>query len=340
MTMRDELESLERISWQRKVDDARRETADAKERAKMAEEATARMQRELGLLTALSKNAPATWLTKPTKSGRHHGTPWLVLSDLHLDEVVNPAELMYVNAYDRRIAELRLKRCFESAVKVTGDYWQNITYDGIVCALAGDIFSGDIHQELSETNEAPILDSLLHWADHLSAGLNLLADTFGKVHVPVVVGNHGRRTRKPRAKMRARDNFDWFIGQMLAQLQSLQYGNETAVSRKRREKKLIKQGLTNYRYFAVLPGRERNRHLAPGIYERFDNQIRPVFVYTQRAPRYRPRFDFDGVIKRTYDRNFDRYMTEGFNVALRTRGLKGAEWQAARSAAVAATYAT
>lgn len=130
------------------------------------------------------------------------------------------------------------------------------------------------------------------------------------------------------------------IVQMLAQLQSLQYGNETATSRKRREGKLIKQGLTVYRYFAVLPGRERNRHLAPGIYERFDNQIRPVFVYTQRAPRYRPRFDFDGVIQRTYDRTFNQYMTEGFNVALRTRGLKGAEWQAARSAAVAATYAT
>jgi hypothetical protein len=216
VTIREELESLERITWQRKLDDARRETADARDRAKMAEEATARMQRELGLLTALSQSAPAQWLTKPTKSGKHHGTPWLILSDLHLDEVVNPAELMGVNAYDRRIAELRLKRCFESAVKVTGDYWQNISYDGIVVALAGDIFSGDIHQELSETNEAPILDSLLHWADHLSAGLNLLADTFGKVHVPVVVGNHGRRTRKPRAKMRARDNFDWFIGQMLA----------------------------------------------------------------------------------------------------------------------------
>ena len=130
------------------------------------------------------------------------------------------------------------------------------------------------------------------------------------------------------------------INQILSQLKATMYANETPVSRQRKERSLRRKGLTVYRYFAVMPGRERNHHLAPGIYERFDNQIRPVFVYTQRAPRYRPRFDFDGVIKRTYDRNFDRYMTEGFNVALRTRGLKGAEWQAARSAAVAATYAT
>ena len=58
--------------------------------------------------------------------------------------------------------------------------------------------------------------SVLHWSDHLAAGLKLLADEFGKVHVPVVVGNHGRRTRKPRAKLRARDNFDWFLGHILA----------------------------------------------------------------------------------------------------------------------------
>jgi predicted phosphodiesterase len=36
------------------------------------------------------------------------------------------------------------------------------------------------------------------------------------VSVPVVVGNHGRRSRKPRSKFRARDNFDWFTGHLLA----------------------------------------------------------------------------------------------------------------------------
>lgn len=226
MTMREELESLERIQMQRKIDDAKRETADAKERAKIAEEAMVRMQRELGLLTHLSKSSPANWMSQPAKSKAHRGTPFLLLSDLHLDEVVNPAEVMGSNAYNRRIAELRMKKLFESAVKVSRDYWAGVSYDGIVMPLAGDIFSGDIHEELSETNEDTMLGSVLHWADHLSAGVSMLADHFGKVHVPVVVGNHGRRTRKPRAKMRARDNFDWFIGQMLAR----QFRNDKRVT--------------------------------------------------------------------------------------------------------------
>jgi predicted phosphodiesterase len=46
--------------------------------------------------------------------------------------------------------------------------------------------------------------------------LTLVANEFGKVHVPVVVGNHGRMTRKPRTKLRARDNVDWALGHLVA----------------------------------------------------------------------------------------------------------------------------
>jgi hypothetical protein len=63
-----------------------------------------------------------------------------------------------------------------------------------------------------------MLGSVLHWADFLASGLAMLADEFGAVHVPVVVGNHGRRSRKPRSKFRARDNFDWFTGHLLARM--------------------------------------------------------------------------------------------------------------------------
>lgn len=193
---------------------------DAEATAKEALAALERVERELALLAGLADkigSEPPTWLSSPSKSGKkHRGTPWLLLSDLHLDEVVQPAELRGMNAYNRKIAEQRLRNTFESTVKITRDYWTGLNYDGIVVALAGDLFSGDIHDELTQTNEDTMLGSILHWHDYLAAGISLLADEFGKVHVPVVVGNHSRRTRKPRAKFRARDNFDWFLGHLLA----------------------------------------------------------------------------------------------------------------------------
>jgi hypothetical protein len=93
-----------------------------------------------------------------------------------------------------------------------------MVYDGAVVFLGGDIFSGDIHEELKETNEDTMLGSVDFWIDPLADALGYIADEFGKVHVPVVPGNHGRTSRKPQAKFRARSNFDWFIGAQLARV--------------------------------------------------------------------------------------------------------------------------
>jgi len=178
-----------------------------------------RLERELGILDRVTHvGEPPRWLQAEPSRKKHKAIPWLFLSDLHLDEVVEPAQMLGANAYDRRIALMRLQRTFQGFVHVTRDYWTGIDYEGVVLALGGDIFSGDIHEELKETNEDTILGSLDYWIDHLADGIGLVADEFGKVHVPVVVGNHGRTTRKPRAKFRARSNFDWFLGKALERI--------------------------------------------------------------------------------------------------------------------------
>jgi predicted phosphodiesterase len=159
---------------------------------------------------------PPRWTTARTKKDDKTATLVSILSDCHFDEMVNPSEVGGRNAYSREIAELRLARYFTQVVRLSRDYLAGMTYDGIVLMLGGDLISGDIHEELSQTNEAQTLDTVLHWSEQIAAGVSSLADEFGRVHVPVVVGNHGRRTRKPTAKGRARDNYDWLIGQLLA----------------------------------------------------------------------------------------------------------------------------
>ena len=150
-----------------------------------------------------------TWLTrKPKKSS---GVVCTILSDTHFDEVVKPEEIGYRNEYNRKIAVDRLKTYFQKIILLTKDYITGVNYEGCVLFLGGDIFSGDIHEELSETNEDTILASVIFWTEQITAGINLLAEHFEYVHIPCVVGNHGRRTRKPRAKLRAKDNFDWFL---------------------------------------------------------------------------------------------------------------------------------
>lgn len=159
---------------------------------------------------------PPKWLARVPKKAEKIATLCTILSDCHFDEVVNPSEIGGRNAYDRTIADMRLERYFSQVVRLARDYLTGMTFDGVVLMLGGDLISGDIHEELSQTNQAQTLDTVLYWSERIAAGISLLADEFGQVHVPVVVGNHGRRSRKPRAKGRARDNYDWLIGQLVA----------------------------------------------------------------------------------------------------------------------------
>lgn len=192
-------------------------SGDMEGQLKAERERSKRLEAEFSALSKLgTRSAPPAWTTKRPKAGQHHATPWLLLSDLHLDEVVQPEQIGGVNAFDREIAEQRLKRLADNFVTMCRDYTTGIVFDGVVVAMAGDIFSGDIHEELKETNEDTILGSFDYWQGPLGSLLAQMADEFGKVHVPVVVGNHGRTTRKPRAKFRARSNFDWLMGAQLA----------------------------------------------------------------------------------------------------------------------------
>lgn len=175
------------------------------------------LQRALDIVDSaeMAQLAPPKWLVNAPSNRKKHATLVLLLSDTHFDEVVDPVEVGGLNAYNRKIAELRLQTWVENAVNMARHYLSGVTYDGVVVMLGGDIFSGDIHEELSNTNETVILDSLLHWSEQVAAALGVFADEFGKVHVPCVVGNHGRLTRKPRMKQRAKTNLDWLLGKMV-----------------------------------------------------------------------------------------------------------------------------
>ncbi|NBO54377.1 MAG: hypothetical protein EBU84_07245 [Actinobacteria bacterium] len=157
---------------------------------------------------------PPKWLS-PEKPKSSAATIKVILSDTHFDEVVNPDEVDGLNAYNREIAEMRLERWAQNIIKVSRHYLSGMKYDGVVLSLGGDIFSGDIHEELKETNADTILGSLLHWSERIAGAIGLLHDEFKKVHVVSVVGNHGRTSRKPRAKLRAKTNFDWLLAKML-----------------------------------------------------------------------------------------------------------------------------
>lgn len=175
----------------------------------------AELLRRLDLVERAGTPRPPKWLTPAKPKKARHATAVAMLSDCHFDEVVRPVEIGGANAYNREIAELRLKQWATKVIELTRDHLSGVTIDGLVIMLGGDLFSGNLH-DLAQTNADTLPGSVLHWSEQLCAAITLLADHFGKVYVPSVVGNHGRLTIKPRTKLRARDNIDWLVAHMLA----------------------------------------------------------------------------------------------------------------------------
>ncbi len=175
-----------------------------------------KMRQLIGALTTTRLNERTDWLLGPQElKGSLTGIPTLFLSDWHFDEVVKPQEVNYVNEFNREIAVTRIKHTFQTAIDLTHSYLSKPKYDGVICALGGDMFSGNIHDELAETNEHRILESIMALEELLALGISGLADQFKRVFVPCVVGNHSRLHKKPRYKGKVHDNFEWLLYQML-----------------------------------------------------------------------------------------------------------------------------
>lgn len=166
-------------------------------------------------IDAEPKGKKIDWLTPKKPSSKTQGIPVIFLSDLHLDEVVKPEQIQHLNEFNREIAIKRFHHSINVALSLLIDHIKNPNYDGIVLALGGDIFSGNIHEELAESNEDSINRSIVFWIDHFIGAIDKILTKFPKVFVPCVVGNHGRLHKKPRAKNRVYDNYEWVLYQFL-----------------------------------------------------------------------------------------------------------------------------
>lgn len=188
-----------------------------REAGRLSEEATM-LRNELEAMNEAvgSIPTPPKWTRPKKRYKKNVATPCLLLSDLHLDEVVDPDVVEGVNGYDREIAHSRFDRVINQTVDVAKTYVNNLDFEGIVLMLGGDILTGDIHEELAATNEAPVADSIVHWTPVLASAIEYLADEFGRVYVPCVRGNHDRYNRKKQHKKSSQEAMSWVMYNWIA----------------------------------------------------------------------------------------------------------------------------
>jgi hypothetical protein len=150
------------------------------------------------------------------KAAKSPGVPKIFLSDFHWGENVRREQVGGVNQFNIVIAQRRLRAVIETTIALSKILSPEMDYPGIVCPLAGDMVSGNIHDELAATNELNTMPTLLDLYGHLVPAITMLADNFGRVFLPCVSGNHDRDTKKTWSKDRNHTSFGWLLYQFLA----------------------------------------------------------------------------------------------------------------------------
>lgn len=170
----------------------------------------------IGLSDNVARAEPPKWVVESRISSGSPGVPTLFASDLHWGEVVHPSQIGGVNKFNIEIAHQRMDRMGERAVRLLSILSPTLDYPGIVLVLGGDMISGNIHDELTATNEMNSMPCVLDLFGRLVSLIEMLADKFGKVFCPCVSGNHGRDTKKIWGKDRHHTSFDWLLYCFLA----------------------------------------------------------------------------------------------------------------------------
>ena len=138
--------------------------------------------------------------------GEHPQTMVTPLSDTHVGDRVLLEEMNGLNEYNIDIFSRRLHGWVGQIIDLAMLRRTFVEVPNLVVPMLGDMISGDIHDELARTNIDNCMNQMIRGAYMISQAIMELAGAFENVHIPAVVGNHGRMTNRVPGKDR---NMDW-----------------------------------------------------------------------------------------------------------------------------------
>jgi hypothetical protein len=138
-----------------------------------------------------------------------------MLSDFQAGEVIKPAELDGMNAYNIDIFHQRYRLAIEKTIEFATHHVGAAEFPGCMYWQLGDVISGGLHFDLVETDDLPSVPAIREVFRAECEGIRQLLAKFGRVHVVRINGNHDRTTPNPRSKNQAGLSFgtllSWWI---------------------------------------------------------------------------------------------------------------------------------
>lgn len=217
---------------------AKTRRAEAQRKIAVAEAKKAREALEVALEVKESRFAQHKVKARERTSGVQEATAVLLYSDIHPDEVVDPATVNGLNEFNPKVARERNQRL------AIGTRWMleamrahhgraGFKVRDFVLALLGDLISNTIHPELAEGNSMMPAEAVM-FATELCKEIidSLLADPeLERIIVPCCHGNHDRMTTKIRHQTKAGNSLAWILYNNLATIYEKEKRIEFTIAR-------------------------------------------------------------------------------------------------------------
>ena len=182
------------------------------------EEEIERLNKIVDLSYLLKDSAMAHKPLSVGKSKSNSAIPIFIWSDWHVEEYVDRRKTLGKNEFDLEICEARVNTCVRSTVKMIRHIRESSKVDSVFLFLGGDFITGDIHQELVETNCLGPAEATVFARKLIASGIATIAEEsyLKKIRIACAVGNHGRTTKKMQFKNGTEKSFETIIYAELA----------------------------------------------------------------------------------------------------------------------------
>ncbi|PWT80211.1 MAG: hypothetical protein C5B44_05750 [Acidobacteria bacterium] len=136
----------------------------------------------------------------------------LKLSDWQIGEVISAKETEGFGRFNWAIAQQRMNTISTSFLRWVETQRHGYSIDECVLFAEGDFVSGDIHRELSVTNEFPLPVQAAKAGSLLAETVRMIAPNFKSVRlIEVGADNHGRLNPKPQFKQKTQNSMNYLV---------------------------------------------------------------------------------------------------------------------------------
>jgi hypothetical protein len=198
------------------------ELSDLNKKYRSSLDRNTQLESEISALNEITKPLH-TYKIEPSRSDQSEGTPVLVISDWHIDEVVTPESVSELNEFNPEIADKRITHCWQNGLSLIKMVSRDIQVDNIIVALLGDFISGNIHEELLENNSMSPIDACIFAEERIIGGIDMLLN-HTKANLTIVCrpGNHSRITKRIRYATEDGNALETYLYSHIANLYSME----------------------------------------------------------------------------------------------------------------------